>query len=161
MDLDHIPHRSHRLLNLPPHLESFPSKRHKFIKLGTHTSTYHTCDHTCMINESSQKDIGIPSTPIPSVFNGTLLTPSTTMIVVPEVLIITPIQPVVATQLIVTNPFGCLFGMLGYNAQTILLVSNPFSFGMPNMTTQISSSIPSNNINPSVITLYFIGSGGD
>jgi hypothetical protein len=56
----------------------------------------------------------------------------------------------VATQPIVTNPFGSLFGTLGYNAQSIPLVSNPFSFGMPNMTLQLSSSIHANNTNPSI-----------
>jgi hypothetical protein len=57
---------------------------------------------------------------------------------------------VVSTQPIVTNPFGSLFGTPGYNSQSIPSVSNPFSFGMPNMTSQLSSSIPANNENPSL-----------
>jgi hypothetical protein len=110
MEPDQLPRRSRHLLKLPPHLESFPSKRHKVIKRGTHTSTYQTCDHTSMSTESSQKDTGSPSTPIPTIVNGTPSTPSTTMVVVSEVPVITPIQPMVATQPIVTNPFGSLFG---------------------------------------------------
>jgi hypothetical protein len=55
----------------------------------------------------------------------------------------------VSTQPIVTNPFGSLFGTPGYNSQSIPSVSNPFSFGMPNMASQLSSSIPTTNANPS------------
>jgi hypothetical protein len=62
-------------VELPPHLESFPSKRNRVIKHGTHTSTYQTYGHTSMSTESSQKDNGIPSTPIPTTVNGTPLTP--------------------------------------------------------------------------------------
>jgi hypothetical protein len=69
---------------------------------------------------------------------------------VSKVPVITPIQRVVATQTIVTNPFGSLFGMPGYNSQYIPFVSNPFSFGMSNMTLQLASSIPMNNTNPSI-----------
>jgi hypothetical protein len=117
-------------LKLPLHLESFLSKRIKVIKRGTHTSTYRTCDHTSMSTESSQKDIGSPSTPIPSIVNGTPSMPSTTAVVVLEVPFITPILPIVATHPIVTNPFGSLFSTPGYNVESIPLVSNPFSFGM-------------------------------
>jgi hypothetical protein len=147
---DHLPLRSHCLLKLPPHLESFPSKRCKFIKRGTHTSTYQTCDHTSMSTESSQKDIGSPSTPIPTVVNGIHSTPSTTSVVMLEVPVITPIQPMVAKKPIVTNPFGSLCGTPEYNSQSIPSVSNPFSFGMPNMESQFLSSVPANNTNPSI-----------
>jgi hypothetical protein len=97
MDLDQLPHRSHYLLKLPPHLESFPSKMRKVIKRGTHTSTYETCDYKIMSIDSSSKDNGSPSTPIPSMVNGTPSNPSTTVIVVSEVPVITPIHPMVAT----------------------------------------------------------------
>jgi hypothetical protein len=70
MEPDHLPRRSRRLLKLPPHLESFPSKRRKVTKRGTHISTYQTCDYTIMSTESSQKDTGSPLTPIPTVVNG-------------------------------------------------------------------------------------------
>jgi hypothetical protein len=79
---DHLPHWSCRLLQLPRHLESLPSKRRKVIKCGAHTSTYQTCDHTRMSIESSQKDIGSPSTLVPTIVNNTPSTPSTTMVVV-------------------------------------------------------------------------------
>lgn len=97
MDPNQLPHRSLRLLKLPPHLESLPSKRHKVTKCGTHISTYQTCDYTTMSIESSMKDTGSPSTPIPTVVNGVPSTPSSTMVVVPEVPIITPIRHVVDT----------------------------------------------------------------
>jgi hypothetical protein len=150
VELDHLPRRSCRLLKLPPHIESLPSKRCKVIKCGTHTSTYHTCVYTSMSTESSQKDTRSPSTPIPTVVNGTPSMPSTTTVVVLEVLIITPIRPVVSTQTIVMNPFGSLFGSPRYNSQSIPTTSNPFSYGMPNLTSQLSSSIPVTNTNPSI-----------
>jgi hypothetical protein len=55
----------------------------------------------------------------------------------------------VSTRTIQMNPFRYLFGMPGYNSQSRPYVSNPFSFGMPNMMSQISSSIPTTNANPS------------
>jgi len=76
--------------------------------------------------------------------------PSTTIVVVLEVLVITPFRPMVSTQPILTNHFGSLFAMPRYNAHSIPSVSIHFSFGMSNMTLQISSSIPTNNINPSI-----------
>jgi len=68
---DQLPRRPHHLLYLPSHFESFPSKRCKFIKRGTQTSTYQTCDHTRMSTELSQKYTGSPSTSIPTIVNGT------------------------------------------------------------------------------------------
>jgi hypothetical protein len=43
------------------------------------------------------------------------------------------------------NPFGSLFGTPRYNSQSIPSVSNPLSFGIPNMMSQFSSSIPTTN----------------
>lgn len=40
--------------------------------------------------------------------------------------------------------------MPGYNYQYITSASNSFSFGMPNMASQLSSSIPTTNANPSI-----------
>jgi hypothetical protein len=98
--------------------------------------------------ESSLNDTGNPSTPIPSVVSGIPSTPLVATIVVPEVLVLTPTHHVFSTRPIATNPFGSLFGMSGYNSQSIPSVSNPFSFGMPNMMSQLSSSIPMTNVNP-------------
>jgi hypothetical protein len=47
------------------------------------------------------------------------------------------------------NPFGSVFGTLGYNSHPIPSVSNHFYFGIPNVTLQISSYIPTTNGNPS------------
>jgi hypothetical protein len=150
VELDQLPYKSCLLLQLPPHFESFPSKRRKVIKRGTHTSTYQTCDHTRMSIQSSQKYIGSPSTPIPTIINGTPSTPSTTMIVVLEVTIITPIHPIVNTQPIAMKPFGSLCHSSGYNIQTIPMASSPFSYGMSNFTSQFSSSIPTSSPNTSI-----------
>jgi hypothetical protein len=150
MEPDQLPRRSRYLLRLPLHLESLPSKRHKVIKRGTHTSTYQNFDHTMMSTELTQKDIGSPSTPIPTIFNGTPLTPSTTMVVVPEVPIITHACTVVNYQPIAMTPFGSLCHSLGYNIQSIPMASSPFSYGMPNLTSQFSSSIPTSNPHTSI-----------
>jgi hypothetical protein len=135
MELDQLPRRSHRLLQLPSHFESLPSKRRKVIKCGTHTSTYQNCDHTRMSIESSQKDTESPLTPIPTIVNDTPSTPSTKMAVVLEVPIITHVRPIVNTQPIATNPFGSLCHSSGYNIQSIPMASNPFSYGMSNFTS--------------------------
>jgi hypothetical protein len=84
---------------------------------------------------------------VPTIVNGTPLTPSTTMVVVSEVPIITHVQPIVNTQPIAMNPFGSLFH---YNIQSIPTTSSPFSYGMPNFTSQFSSSIPTSNLNTSI-----------
>jgi hypothetical protein len=84
------------------------------------------------------------------VVNGSPLTPSTTMVVVSKVPVITPIQPMVTTQLIVMNPFGSIFGTPRYNTHSIPTTSSPFSYGMMNLTSQFFSSIPAMNTNPSI-----------
>ena len=100
--------------------------------------------------ESSQKDIGSPSTPIPTIVNGTPSTPSTTMVVVSKFHIITHVFLIVNTQHIAMNPFGSLCHSLRYNVQSIPIASSPFSYGMANFTSQFSSSIPTSNPNKSI-----------
>jgi len=136
-----FPPRSHRLLQLPPHFEYFPSKRHRVSKRGTHTSTYQTCDSTRMSIELSHQDTGIPSTSTPTIVNGTPSNSSTTMVVVSEAPIITITHPIVNTQPIAMNHFGSLGHSLGYNVQSIPMTSSPFSYGMLNFTSQFSNSI--------------------
>jgi hypothetical protein len=142
MEPDQLPRRSRRLLQLPPSFESFPSKRHRVIKCGTHTSTYQTCDSTRMSTELSHQDTGSPSTPTPTIVNGTPSTPSTTMVVMSGEPIITVARPIVNTQPISMNLFGSLGHSPGYNVQSIPMASSPFSYGMPNFTSQFSNSIP-------------------
>jgi hypothetical protein len=103
-----------------------------------------------MSTESSQKDIGIPSTAIPTIVNDTPLTHSTTMVVVSKVPIITLVCPVLNSQPIATNPFGSLCHSSGYNIEYIPMASSHFSFGMPNFTSQFSSSILAYNPNTSI-----------
>jgi hypothetical protein len=124
------------MLKLPLQFESllkFPSKRNKFNRRGTYISTSQTCDYAIIGIESSLNDTGIPSSPIPYVVNGTSSTPSTTIVVVVDLPILTPIHPMISTRPIVTNPFEYIFGTLGYNAQSIPSVSNPFYFCNPYM----------------------------
>jgi hypothetical protein len=89
-----------------------------------------------MSTEPSHQDTGIPSTPIPTIVNITPLTPSTTMVVVLEVSIITASRPIVNAQPIATNPFVSLGHSPGYNVKSIPMASNPFSYGMSNFTSQ-------------------------
>jgi hypothetical protein len=89
VESDQRPRRSRRLLQLPPDFESFPSKRRRVIRRGTHTSIVQTCDSTRMSTESNLQNTGSPSTPTPTIVNGTPSTPATTMVVVSEAPIIT------------------------------------------------------------------------
>jgi hypothetical protein len=56
----------------------------------------------------------------------------------------------VNTQPIATNPFGSLGHSPGYNVQSIPMASSPFSYGMPNFTSQFSNSIPAAGTNASI-----------
>jgi hypothetical protein len=142
MDPTHLPCRSHHLLQLPPHFEYFPSKRHRVIKRGTHTSTYQNFDSTRMSIEPSHQDLGSPSTPIPTIVIGTPSNPSTTMVVIPKEPKIIDARRIVNTQPIAMNPFGSLVHSPRYNVQSISMSSSPFSYGMPNFTSHFSKSIP-------------------
>jgi hypothetical protein len=88
-----------------------------------------------MSTEPSHQDTGSPSTPTPTIVNGTPSTPSTTMVVVLGAPIITVAHPIVNTQPISINPFGSLGHSLGYNVHPIPMASSPFSYGMPNFTS--------------------------
>jgi hypothetical protein len=100
--------------------------------------------------ESIQIDNGSPSTPIPIIVNDTPLTPSTTMVVVLKVPIITHVCPIVHTQPITLTSFGSIGHSPGYNIQSIPMASSPFSYGMPNFTSQFSSSIPTTSPHTSI-----------
>jgi hypothetical protein len=63
------------------------------------------------------------------------------MVVVPKAPIIIVSHPIVNNQPISTNPFGSLGHSPGYNVQSIPMASSPFSYGMPNFTSQFSNSI--------------------
>jgi hypothetical protein len=115
VDSDQPPHRSCRLLQLPLNFESFPSKRRRLIRHGTHTSTIQTCDSTKIITEPSLKNTRNPLTPIPTIVNGTPLTPATSMVVVSKAPIITMAQLIVNSQATPSNPFGSLGHSSGYN----------------------------------------------
>jgi hypothetical protein len=146
------PHKSHCLLKLPPRLESlpnFPSKRHKVNKHGTYIYTSETCYHPVMSTDSNSNITRSPATPIYFFNSGIPSTSSTSIVGVMEIPSSTTTQLVGSTQPIGTNPFGSLFGMPSYNSQSIPSVSNPFSFDIPNMMSQLSSSIPATNVNPS------------
>ena len=140
MESDQLPRRSRRLLQLPPGFESLPSKRHRVIRHGTHTSTIQTCDSTRMSIEPSLQNNGIPSTPTPIIVNGTPSTPATTMVVVSKAPIITMARPIVNFESLASNPFGSLCHSTGYNVQSIPMASSPFPYGMANFTSQFSNS---------------------
>jgi hypothetical protein len=115
VELDQRPHRSRNLLQLPPYFKSFPSKRHRFIRHGTHTSSFQTCDSSKMSTEANIQNTGSPSTPIPTVVNGTPSTPMTTTNAASEAPIIIMDQPIINAQYLASNPFGSLGYSLGYN----------------------------------------------
>jgi hypothetical protein len=82
---------------------------------------------------------GSPSTPIPT---STPSTPTISMVVVAEVPIITMAQNIVNAHPTTSNPFGSFGHSQGYNVQCIPMDSSPFSYGMPNFTSQFLNSIP-------------------
>jgi hypothetical protein len=150
VESDQPPRRSRRFLQLPPDFESFPSKRNRVIIHGTQTSIVQTCDFKRMSTEPSLQNTRSPSTPTPTIVNGTTLTPATSMVVVSEEPIITMAQPIVNAQATTSNPFGSLGHSPGYNVQSIPMDSSPFSYGMPNFTSHFLNSIlatsPNGNI---------------
>jgi len=99
--------------------------------------------------ESNLNVLEISLTPLSSVINGILSTPSSSTMEVSEVPASSATKPVSSTGPRGTNPFRSLFGMSIHNSQSIPLASNPFTFGMPNMMSQLSSLIPTANANPS------------
>jgi hypothetical protein len=129
---------------------SLPSKRRRVITHGTHTSTAQTFDSTRMSTEPGLQNSGSASTPIPTVVNDTPSTHATSMVVVPEAPIITMARPIVNAHATASNPFGSLGHSPSYNVQSIPMASNPFSYGMPNFTSQFSNSIPVASPNASV-----------
>jgi hypothetical protein len=167
MESDQHPRWSRRLLQLPPNFESLPSKRHRVIRRGTHTSIVQTCDSTRMSTESNLQNTGspstptptivngTPSTPTPTIVNGTPSTPATTMVIVPKAPIITMDRPIVNAQSLTSKPFGSLGHSLRYNFQSIPMDSSPFSYGMSNFTSQFSNTIPAAGSNA------IIGLGGN
>ena len=76
--------------------------------------------------ELSHQNIGSPSTPTPTIVNGTPLNPATAMVVVSEAPIIIGACPILNAQPIAMNPFGSLGHSSGYNVQSIPMASSPF-----------------------------------
>jgi hypothetical protein len=150
VESDQPPHRSRRLLQLPPDFEYLPSKRRRVIRSGMHTSIFQTCDSTRMSTEPSLQNSGSPSTPIPTIVNGTPSTPPTSMVLVPEAPIITMARPIVNVEATTSNPFGSLGHSSGYNVQSIPMASSPFSYDIPNFTSQFLNSIPVASPNASI-----------
>jgi hypothetical protein len=131
VDSDQHPRWSRLLLQLP-YFKYFSSKRHRVIRHGRHTSIVQTCDSTRMSTEPSIQNNGIPSTPTPTIVNGTHSNPTTTMNVVSKEPIITMVGPIVNAQSTASNPFGSLHHSLGYNVQSIPMAYSHFSYDMPN-----------------------------
>jgi hypothetical protein len=141
MESDQIPRRSRRVLQLPPIFESLPSKRHRVISSGTHTFTFNTCDPTRMSTESRLQNTGSSSTPNPTIINGTPSTPATTTVAVLKAYTSTMTRPIVNASSLASNPFGGFGHSSSYNVHTIPIASSPFSYGMPNFTSQFSNDI--------------------
>jgi hypothetical protein len=135
VESDQPPHRSRCLLQLPLDFVSLPSKRRRVFICGTQTSTVQTCDSTRMSTKPNIQNFGSPSTPIPTIVQGTPLTPATSMVAMPEIPISMIPRPIVNAYTTTSNPFGSLGHSPGYNVQSIPMASSPFSYGMPNFTS--------------------------
>jgi hypothetical protein len=145
-----LPHRSRRLLQLPPIFEFFPSKRRRVIRRGTHMSTFQNCGSTRMSTESSLHNTGSSSTPIPTIVNNTPSTPATTTVAVSKADTGTMARPVVNASSLASNPFGGFGHLPSYNVQSITMASSQFSYGMPNFNSQFSTAIPGAGPNASL-----------
>jgi hypothetical protein len=100
--------------------------------------------------ELSLQNTRIPSTPTPTIVNGTPSTSATTMVVLSEEPIITIARPIVNAQSLASNPFGSLGHSPGYNVHSIPMAFGPFSYGMSNFTWQFSNVIPAIGSNASI-----------
>jgi len=152
VDQDQPPHKSRCLLKFPPHLDpllKFPSKRHRFNIYSTYISTSQTRDHPVMSTKLDLNVSGSSSTPTSFVISGIPSTPSSLMVRVLEAPTSSATQPMSSTGPIGMNPFRSLFGTPSHNSQSIPSAYNPFTFGMPKMTSQLSSSVPTSNVNTS------------
>ena len=59
-------------------------------------------------------------------------------------------RPVVNASSLASNPFGGFGHSSSYNVQTIPMATSPFSYGMPNFTSQSSTAIPAASRNASL-----------
>jgi hypothetical protein len=91
------------------------------------------------------------STPIPTIVEGTPLTPTTIAVAVPEAYTSTMAQPIVNDSSLASNPFGGFGHLLHYNVQSIPMDSSSFSYGMPNFTLQFSTAIPATGSNDNFV----------
>jgi hypothetical protein len=149
MESDQLLRRSRQLLQLPPVFEFFPSKRHRVIRSGTHTSTFQTCGSTRMIIESSLQNTGSSLTPNPTIVNDTPSTPATATVAVPKAYTGTMARPIINAYSLASNPFGGFGHSPNYNVQNIHMASSPFSYGMPNFTLHFLTTIPTAGPNTS------------
>jgi hypothetical protein len=95
VESDHLPLWSHRLLRLPRDFIFLPSKRRRVFRSGTHTSTFLTYGSIRMSTESSLQNTQSSLTPIPTIVNGTPLTPAAAIVAVSEAYTGTMAWPVV------------------------------------------------------------------
>ena len=51
-------------------------------------------------------------------------------------------RPVFNASSLTSNPFGVFGHSPSYNVQSIPMASSPFSYGIPNLTSQFSTTIP-------------------
>jgi hypothetical protein len=180
MEKDYPPRQSCQLLNQLPQFVlvlKLPPKMCRVNRRGTYISATQAHSHPIMsIDSNMSMDLGmsvlrshstptstmvsgVPKTPSPSItWISTTLLGSTTMSMslaqsmgmIPYVFSSSMTLP----SSISTPPSMFSMGMLGYNAQSMPLVSNHFYFGMSNMTQHMSSFISTSNVNTS------FGSGG-
>jgi hypothetical protein len=103
-----------------------------------------------MSTGSSLQNTRSSSTPNPTIINGTPSTPTIATVAVSEAYTGTMVRPIVNASSLALNPFGGFGHSLSYNVQTIPMASSPFSYGMPNFTSQFSTAIPAAGHNASL-----------
>jgi hypothetical protein len=148
----HPPHRSLHLLKFLPCLDPLPkssSKMHRFSKHGAYISTFRARGHSAMSTELDMNVSGSPLTPLSSVISGVPSTLLSLVVWMLEAPLSSATQPMSFARPMGTNPFVFLCGMSNHDSQSIPSASNPFYFGILDMTSHFSSSVSTNNMNPS------------
>jgi hypothetical protein len=146
------PRRFLHLLNLPPFLDPLskpPPKMCRFNKRDTYISTSQAHDCPTMSIESDMNVSGSSLTPISFVISGVPLNTLSSMVWMLEATSSNVTQPMVSAQPVGINPFLFPSGISNHSTQSIPLATNPFSFGISDMTAHLSSSISSSYVNPS------------
>jgi len=102
-----------------------------------------------MCNELDMNVSRTPSTPAFAIVSGVPSTPTSSMVWILENISLNISTLVVSSQPMRMNPFVFPGGSPIHGTHSMHWASNPFSFGMPNMTLHLSSYVLTSDMNPS------------